>query len=112
MVIATEEKIIKNNKSVATKLTAVEHQEINNLVNAGIFLSNSDFVREAIRDKLKAIKVIKLRDIDYDTAKKEVLGYYQNYKEAYISEVAENLEFDLELVIKITNELEKEGRLE
>jgi hypothetical protein len=36
------------------------------------------------------------------------LGYYQNYKEAYISEVAENLE----LVIKITNELEKEERLE
>ncbi|MDR3290842.1 MAG: hypothetical protein LBT10_01705 [Methanobrevibacter sp.] len=45
MVIATEEKIIKNNESVATKLSAIEHQEINDLVSAGIFLSSSDFVR-------------------------------------------------------------------
>ena len=43
--------------------------------------------------------------------KKEVLGYYRSYEEAYISEVAEDLEMDLELVFQITDELEKEGRL-
>ncbi|MBA7541408.1 hypothetical protein ES705_33721 [subsurface metagenome] len=35
----------------------------------------SDFVREAVRDKLKATKVVKTRDIDYEEAKKEVLDY-------------------------------------
>lgn len=104
-------KQVKPSKAVGTKLTQNEHKEISNLIDAGIFLSTSDFVREAIRDKLKAIKVIKLRDIDYETAKKEVLGYYRNYDEAYISEVSEDLELDLEVVIQITEELEKEGRL-
>lgn len=101
----------KNNKNIGAKLTLKEYNEINKLVDNGIYLSTSDFVREAIREKLKAIKIIKVQDVDYDLAKKEILGYFRQYKEAYISEVAEDLELDLELVIKITKELEIEGRL-
>ena len=101
----------KQTKTVGTKLTKREYEEISDLIDAGIYLSSSDFIREAIRDKLRATKVIKLRDIDYETAKKEVLGYYRSYNEAFISEVSENLELDLELVSQITEELEKEGRL-
>ncbi|MDI6723100.1 MAG: hypothetical protein QMD61_00485 [Methanobacterium sp.] len=102
---------IKHAKTVGTKLTPREYEEISNLIEAGIFLSMSDFIRESVRDKLKATKVIKIRDIDYEDAKKEILGYYRSYDEAYISEVAEDLELDLELVLQITEELEKEGRL-
>lgn len=102
---------IKHAKTVGTKLTSIEYEEISNLIEAGIYLSMSDFIRESVRDKLKATKVIKLRDIDYETAKKEILGYYREYSEAYISEVAEDLELDLELVSQIIDELEKEGRL-
>jgi len=101
----------KQNKAIGTKLTPHEHEEIAKLVEAGMFLSSSDFFREAIRDKLKAIKVIKLRDVDYETAKKEILGYYQSYEDPYMSEVAEDLELDLELVVNITDELIKEGRV-
>lgn len=104
-------KQVKRSKAVGTKLTQNEHEEISSLIDAGIFLSTSDFVREAIKDKLKAIKVIKLRNIDHETAKKEVLGYYRNYGEAYISEVSRDLELDLELVNQITEELEKKDRL-
>ena len=97
-----------NNKSVGTKLPLKELEEINNLVNAGIFLNSADFVRQAIRDKLESIKFVELKDIDYNTAKKEVLGYYQDNETAYISEVAEKLELDLETLSKIINELIKE----
>jgi len=55
---------------------------------------------------------LKLRDVDYRTAKKEVPGYYEKYREAYPDEVANNLELDLELVYRITSELKKEKRLE
>ena len=106
----TKEKT-EGSRTIGTKLTKIEYNEISELVNAGVFLSGSDFVREAIRDKLKAIKVIKNKDIDYDTAKKEVLGYYKSYNEAYISQVAEDLELDLKLVADIVNDLIKEGRL-
>ena len=101
----------KNAKTVGTKLTSREYDEIIGLIEAGTFLSVSDFIRDAIRDKLKATKIIKIRDINYESAKKEILGYYMNYSEAYDYEVAEDLELDYELVCSITEELEKEGRL-
>ncbi|MCL2115500.1 MAG: ribbon-helix-helix domain-containing protein [Methanobrevibacter sp.] len=98
-------------KTLSTKLTPNEVQEIDNLVNAGLYLNSSDFLREAVRERLKAIKIIKLRDIDYDTAKKEILGYYKKYNKAFMSDVADDLELDIELVVNITDELIKEGRI-
>ena len=105
------EKEIKHPKTVGTKLTPKEYEEIAKMIKMGMFLSVSDFLRDAIRDKLKATKIIKLRDINYDEAKKEVLGYYKNYNESYDYEVAEDLELDYGLVCQITEELEREGRL-
>lgn len=103
--------VIGKPKTIGTKLTPKESEEINKLIDAGIYLSASDFLREAVRDKLKAIKVIKIREVDYDVAKKEVLGYYRKYLEAYDYEVADDLELDYELVCQIVDELESEGRL-
>jgi hypothetical protein len=56
--------------------------------------------------------VVKARDIGYEEAKNEVLGYYRSYKEAYPHEVAEDLELDYDLVWKITEELKEEKRIE
>ena len=75
-------------------------------------ISVSDFVREAIRDKLRDVKVIKVRDVNYDEATREVLDYYRTYKEAYPHEVADALELDYDLVLKITEELKRDRRLE
>ncbi len=83
---------------VGSKVSAVELEQIRKLVATGVYLNTSDFVRDAIRDKLVAIKTIEYRDIDYDTAKKEVMGYFQERGEAYASEIEE--------------ELKREGRLE
>jgi Arc/MetJ-type ribon-helix-helix transcriptional regulator len=62
---------------VGAKLTRNEIEQINRLVEAGLYLNPSDFIRGAVREKLQSIKVIEYRDIDYDTAKKEVAGYFQ-----------------------------------
>lgn len=106
-----ENHVVEKSKMIGTKITHKESQDIKKLIEAGIYLSMSDFLREAVRDKLKAIKVIKIRDVDYDTAKREVLGYYQAYSEAYDYQVADDLELDYELVCRIVDELESEGRL-
>ena len=96
---------------MGSKVSAMELEQIRQLVAAGAYLNTSDFVRDAIRDKLSAIKTIKYRDIDYDTAKKEVMGYFHERGEAYPSEVEEDLELDYELVCQIVEELTREGRL-
>jgi len=102
--------------AVGTELTMEEYNEIQELINAGVYISIPDFLRDAVRDKLysksNVAEVIKLRnDIDYSEAKKEVLDYYRIYKEAFPHEVAEALELDYELVWRITDDLKKEGRL-
>lgn len=109
MIETTEQ---NKNKSVATKLTQIEQDEINRLVEAGFFLNNSDFIRQAIRDKIQEYKIINIRDIPRDQAKQEIQEYFKKHATAYVSEVAEDLELDLELVFDITDELEKENKVE
>lgn len=49
--------------------------------------------------------------MDYKTAKKEVAGYFQMRGEAYASDASTDLQLDFELVCKIVDDLEKEGKL-
>ena len=98
-------------KTVGAKITSLDVKKIEALVEAGAFLSVSDFVREAVRDKLEFIQVVNIRDVDYKTAKKEILGYFESKDEAYPSDAANDLELDLEFVFKIVDELRTEGRL-
>jgi Arc/MetJ-type ribon-helix-helix transcriptional regulator len=97
---------------IGSKVSAIELEQIKQLVASGAYLNTSDFVRDAIRDKLAAIKTIKYRDVDYETAKKEVMGYFQERVEAYASEAEEDLQIDYKLICQIVDELKREGRLE
>jgi Arc/MetJ-type ribon-helix-helix transcriptional regulator len=99
-------------KVVGAKLTRNEIDQINKLVEAGLYLNPSDFIRDAVREKLAAIKVIEYRDIDYETAKKEVAGYFELKHEAYASDASTDLQLDYELVCEIMDDLKKEGKLE
>lgn len=97
--------------SIGAKIAPAEARQIRELIEAGVYLNESDFMRDAIRHRLSAIKVIGCRDIDYETAKKEILGYYKSRGEAYPDKAAEDLSLDFDLVMKVTDELRKEGRL-
>lgn len=57
-------------------------------------------------------EIIKLRNVAYKSAKKEVLAYFKKVKEAYPDEAANDLSLPLETVAKITGDLLKEKRLE
>jgi Arc/MetJ-type ribon-helix-helix transcriptional regulator len=97
--------------SIGSKIAAAKAAQIRELIEAGVYLNESDFVRDAIRHRLSEIKVIKCRDVDFETAKKEILGYFKSRGEAYPDEASSDLELDFDLVMKITEELRKEGRL-
>jgi Arc/MetJ-type ribon-helix-helix transcriptional regulator len=97
--------------SIGAKIAPEQAAQIRELIEAGLYLDESDFVRDAIRHRLSEIKVIKCRDVDFQTAKKEILGYYKVRGEAYPDEAARDLELDFDLVTKATGVLRKEGRL-
>ena len=71
-----------------------------------------NFEKDAVREKLAAIKVIQYHDLDYETAKKEVVGYFQMKGEAYASDASTDLELDYDLVCRIMDDLEREGKME
>ncbi|MGB7572004.1 MAG: hypothetical protein WBL87_09640 [Methanothrix sp.] len=77
-----------------------------------MYIKILDVIRDAVREKLAVIKVIQYRDLDYEAAKKEVAGYFRMKGEAYASDASTDLELDYELVCKIMDDLEMEGKME
>jgi Arc/MetJ-type ribon-helix-helix transcriptional regulator len=61
-------------KTAGTKLTSHEYEEIKRLVDNGIYLSVSDFIRDAVRDKLETYKIIINREISMKKQKKRLLA--------------------------------------
>ena len=57
------------------------------------------------------IEIVDLQNINKDEAKKQIINYFKKHKTAWVSELTEILRLDLELVIDILNDLEKEGKL-
>jgi len=93
------------------RLTPRENKEIEKLVKMGLFVSPSEFIRLAVREKLESIKVIEIRKVSREKAKKEIIEYLKKKGKAYASDVADDLRLDLDLVFSIFDELEKEGRI-
>jgi len=93
-------------------LTEREEQEMKKLVDAGLYISVSEFIRDSVRKNIASLKVMKIRDISREKAKKEIMVFLRSRKEAYASDAAEELELDVETVISIMKELSREGLVE
>ena len=48
---------------VAARLTKSEHERIQELVKAGLYRCVADFTHEAVRDKLREMEPIGMRDV-------------------------------------------------
>lgn len=101
----------KESELVSARLSPKEMEEIEKLVEEGFYMNTADFVRTAVREKLESVKVIDIRDIAKEKAKKEIIEYLKENKKAYPSDIADALELDFDLVLGITKELIEEGRV-
>lgn len=101
----------RSNKTIGTKVTEKEYNKINELISEGLYLNSADFVREAIRDKLKSLNEITLRDIPKQQQKNEIIAYLKEKGVADALEVSEALLLDIFDVNNIMIELKNEGIL-
>lgn len=101
----------KESELVSARLSPKEMEMIDKLVGEGFYMNVADFVRMAVRDKLESIKVIDIRDVSREKAKKEIIEYLKNSKKSYPSDIADNLQLDFDLVLSIVKELLEEGRI-
>lgn len=77
--------------------------------------SRSEFIREAVGhylNTLREMKVIKIRNISKNQAKKEILAYLKDKKEAETFDIANSLRLDLELTVQALKELWEEGTVQ
>jgi Arc/MetJ-type ribon-helix-helix transcriptional regulator len=100
----------KESELVSARLSPKELEEIEKLVEEGFYMNTADFVRMSVREKLESIKIIDVRSVEKEKAKKEVIEYLKNNKKAYPSDIADALQLDFDLVLEIIKNLINEGR--
>ena len=101
----------KESELVSARLSPKEIDAIENLVDEGFYMNTADFVRMAVRDKLESIRVIDVRNVNKETARKEVIEFLSENNKAYPSDIADSLGLDFDTVLDIVKELIEEGRI-
>ena len=99
-------------QSIGIRLTDKQEKSIEQLIRHGFYISTGEFIRDAVREKLGAIKVLNIRKVTRQRARNEIMNYLRNHKETYASEIAIDLGLDIDLVFSILKELKREGRVE
>ena len=97
---------------VGARVAKQEYDAIRQLVDAGAYVNVSDFVREAVRDKLHNVEIITLRDVTPEEARKEVLEYIDRHDRFYPSDIAHDLRLDYRFVTQIVERLIEEKEVE
>ena|SRR3989338_7541765 len=70
------------------------------------------FGRDSVRKNLSSLKSIQIRNVSRPAATKEIFNYMKTHREAYASDISEELELDLDLVFSIMKELNSKGIVE
>jgi Arc/MetJ-type ribon-helix-helix transcriptional regulator len=97
---------------MAVRLSKADYAKVQQLVEAGLYRSSADFLREAVRDKLGSMEVISVRNIDARKAEKMVENYLTKHPGlSFASEIADALGLDYSLTFKTIHKLLEEGRI-
>jgi len=102
----------KQSFQVSVRLTRSEYHLIERLVEEGVYRSGADFVREAVREKLRAAEPIGIRDASPAEAEQMILDYLKkNPGPHYASEIAEELGLEYSVTFQTIGGLIKSGQI-
>jgi Arc/MetJ-type ribon-helix-helix transcriptional regulator len=96
----------------AVRLSKSDYTKIQHLVDAGLYRSFADFLREAVRDKLGSMEVVSVKDVTAKEAERMIEDYLKVHPgPSFASEIADALGLDFDITFKIINKLLKETRI-
>jgi len=102
----------ERSRQIAVRLTPIEYGHIMQMIDAGLYRSSADFAREAIRDKIRTLEIVSVRDVSVQEAKRTVLAYLKkNPGSHFASEIADQLGMDYAVAFKVVNELLDSGKI-
>lgn len=97
---------------IAVRLTPVEYERIMGMIDAGLYRSSADFAREAIRDKIRTLEVVSVRNVSMREVNKMILAYLKKHPGSHFaSEIADELGIDYGLAFKAVNQLLNSGKI-
>ena len=100
----------------AYKTVAIPHKlwdEISSLVRAsGMYMTEAEFVREAIRAKLREFTLVKIRELSEEAIEEEVVAYIRDKGRAYPSDIAADRGIPYFNVLRAIERLVEKGIVE
>ena len=100
------------NKTVTIELSKLELNKINKFIEDELYLSCSDFVKEAVKEKIQSMEPINIRDIPYNQQRDEIIDFAESHGIVDALEIADALRLDVFCVNEIMAELIREGILD
>ncbi len=96
----------------AVRLSKSDYNKIQHLVDAGLYRSFADFLREAVRDKLGSMEVVSVKDVTAKEAERMIEDYLKSHPgPSFASEIADALGLDFDITFIIINKLLEKGRV-
>ena len=109
------QQIVEKETIVPIRFPKNELEKIDEAVKRAGAKSRSAFIREATQryvQEVGALKVIEIREnVSLKEARKDILAYLKEHKEAETFDIANDLRLDLDLTVKVLKQLWEEGKV-
>ena len=111
--MAQSEKLVEREAhQIAVRLSRTDYIRIQELVEAGLYRSSADFLREAVREKLRSMEVVSVQNVDLEKAEKMIEEYLEKHPGlSFASEIADALGLDYGVAFEAVRKLLEEGRI-
>jgi len=112
-VLAQREKLVEREAhQIAVRLPRTDYIRIQELVEAGLYRSSAEFLREAVREKLRSMEVVSVQNVDLENAEKMIEEYLEKHPgSSFASEIADALGLDYGVAFEAVRKLLEEGRI-
>lgn len=98
---------IRKSSVVSAKFTKEDIENLKKIM-AKLEVNQSEALREAVKqyaDQIDGVEILKLRDLKFEQAKKEISNYLKQKEKATNAQIADDLRLDIVLVNKVLNAL-------
>jgi len=112
-ILTQREKLVEHEAhQIAVRLSRSDYIRIQELVEAGLYRSSADFLREAVREKLRSMEVVSVQNVELENAERMIEKYLEkNPGPSFASEIADALGLDYGVTFRAVNKLLEEGRI-
>jgi Arc/MetJ-type ribon-helix-helix transcriptional regulator len=110
--LVQKEKLEPEGLQAAVRLSKADYVKVQQFVDAGLYRSFADFLRDAVRDKLSSMEVVSLRKVEPQVAERMIEDYLKEHPGPnFASEIADALGLEFGVTFKIIHKLLEEGRV-